>query len=92
MMRSVGYNPIQAGNVIGHKVIERSKAPDEYARAFVAMKTLATFQKPVYVPVPKRSGEPVTLRCPKCGFSFDRVRVPEGVYCNHCGTLEPAPT
>lgn len=44
--------------------------------------------RPKPVPIPKRDGPVVSSRCPRCGFSFARVGVPEGVYCNHCGHLE----
>jgi hypothetical protein len=37
---------------------------------------------------PQREGTPDRSRCPRCEFSYARVVVEGGIYCNHCGHLE----
>lgn len=86
--KSVGFSPIGSGIAIASKIIDGRKPPELYAIAFDEMIPLATFQKPIFEPVIKRSGDPINTRCPQCGFGFARVAVLEGSYCNHCGALE----
>ncbi len=80
------------GTYIGDGLFIRALPTDYYAVHFDELLVIATYEPREYPPVPRREGEPERSRCPRCGFVYGRVAMPEGVYCNHCGDLEKRTT
>lgn len=82
-----GYNPFRLPAITAARIVDGHADVDGFAKAYERALVHGQREKPSYQKVPQHDGPQAKGRCPRCGFSFARVRVQDGEYCNHCGYL-----
>jgi len=85
---TVGFLAMREPSAAATAMIEGSWTSNGFAEMYEDRLKLARFEPVKVTPIQKRSGLAVAVACPQCGFTFGRVAVAEGKYCNHCGHLE----